>query len=308
MNGLAQTTLKRRRAWLAALLSLFLPGLGQLYNRHARLALTFIVVALLASIPGRWLVAAVPSEAVAAVAAIVVSVSITTTLFAIIQAAIGAKRAGAIAPAWFNRWYVYVGLLVLVAACQGVARLLPISNIASYSIPSYSNVPTLLVGDNFVARTRAFSARLPDRGDLAVFPEPGTPGDVFWVKRVVGLPGDTIQLVEGILNINGSPVQRSRIDDYIDPSDPQRRQVPQYVETLPGGAAHRIIEAAGDAGHFDNTQAYVVPDSYVFVLGDNRDQSNDSRSVGFIPISSLMDRPLFIYWSADLSRIGKVLE
>jgi signal peptidase I len=137
---------------------------------------------------------------------------------------------------------------------------------------------------------------------------PGTPGDVF-VKRVIGLPGDTIQMVEGILNINGSPVQRSRIDDYIDPSDPQRLPVPQYVETLPGGAAHRIIEVEGDLGHLDNTQAYVVPDSHVFVLGDNGDQSNDSRStMGFISISSLMDRPLFIYWSADLTRIGKVLE
>jgi hypothetical protein len=136
MNGLTETTLKRRRAWLAALLSLLLPGLGQLYNHHVRLALTFIVVALLASIPGRWLVAAVPSKAVAAVAAIVVSVGVINTLFAIIQAAIGAKRADAIAPAWFNRWYVYLGLFVLVAACQGVASLLPISNIASYSIPS----------------------------------------------------------------------------------------------------------------------------------------------------------------------------
>ena len=104
---------KKRRAWLAALLSLLLPGLGQLYNRQVRLALILMILALLLSMPTRWLIAAVPSESVVTVAAVAIVCGLALPLFAIVQAAIGARRAGAISLAWFNRWFVYVGLIVV---------------------------------------------------------------------------------------------------------------------------------------------------------------------------------------------------
>jgi signal peptidase I len=162
-----------------------------------------------------------------------------------------------------------------------------------FNIPSGSMIPTLLVGDYlFVSKTAygyskySFPGGIvpvegriwegePKRGDVVVFRPPGEPETDF-IKRVIGLPGDRVQMRNGILNINGEPVQRQRIEDYVDPDDPSR-PIPQYLETLPGGVTHRILEAEGDLGTLDNTPVYVVPPDHYFMMGDNRDRSNDSR-------------------------------
>ena len=163
-----------------------------------------------------------------------------------------------------------------------------------FNIPSGSMIPTLLVGDYlFVSKTAygysKFSfpggivpvkgriwAGTPKRGDVVVFRPPGEPETDF-IKRVIGLPGDKIQMRNGILHINGEAVQRQRIEDYVDPDDPLARPVPQYLETLPGGVTHPILEAEGDLGTLDDTPIYDVPADHYFMMGDNRDRSNDSR-------------------------------
>jgi signal peptidase I len=299
---------KKRRAWLAALLSLLMPGLGQIYNRQVRLALVLIILAALLSMPARWAIAAASTDSVIPVATIILVIGLVIPLFAIVQAAVGARRAGDIPLAWYNRWFVYAGFYVLVAVLSLAAEQLPIPSITSYSMPSGSMVPTLLVGDYTVARTRAFEGRLPERGGLAVFRPPTEP-DFDFVKRIVGLPGDRIQMREGRLYLNGTMVERVAIAR--EEAAPLLQDFPSdraYRETLPGGASHLISETSDD-GQLDNTPEFVVPAEHVFVLGDNRDRSNDSRAgLGFIPFAGLHDKPLFIYWSADKSRIGKVLE
>jgi signal peptidase I len=163
-----------------------------------------------------------------------------------------------------------------------------------FNIPSGSMIPTLLVGDYlFVSKTAygyskfSFPGGLvpvtgriwegePKRGDVVVFRPPGEPETDF-IKRVIGLPGDRVQMRNGILTINGTPVERQRVEDYVDPDDPLSRPIPQYLETLPGGAKHPILEAEGDLGTLDNTPVYVVPPHHYFMMGDNRDRSNDSR-------------------------------
>jgi signal peptidase I len=189
-----------------------------------------------------------------------------------------------------------------------------------FNIPSGSLVPTLLVGDYlFVSKysygysrhSMPFSPPLfhgriwssePKRGDIAVFKLPKD-NSTDYIKRVIGLPGDRIQVVGGVLQINGVPVKRERIDDY-ETTDERGRttRVPQYLETLPNGVTHWIVERDGDRGYWDNTNVYTVPAGYFFMMGDNRDNSTDSRdeaSVGFVPFENFVGRAEIIFFSID---------
>lgn len=191
-----------------------------------------------------------------------------------------------------------------------------------FNIPSGSMIPTLLVGDYlFVSKysygysnhsmpysPRLFSGRLfetaPERGDVAVFKTPRDNSTDF-IKRVVGLPGDRIQVISGRLHINGISTRRDRIENfYYD-----RRfgsTVPQYIETLPNGRKYRILEVGGDTAPLDNTPEYVVPARHYFMMGDNRDNSADSRVmpqtgdthyVGFVPVENFVGRADILFFS-----------
>ncbi len=165
-----------------------------------------------------------------------------------------------------------------------------------FNIPSGSMVPTLLEGDYLFVSKMAYGyskfsfpgglvpveGRIwegePKRGEVAVFRPPREP-DTDFIKRIVGLPGDRIQMPQGVLDINEIAVERQRNADSVDPDRPGDTPKPQYLETLPGGVTHRIIEARGDLSDSDDTQTYVVPAGHYFMMGDNRDGSNDSRAL-----------------------------
>ncbi|MDR3425078.1 MAG: signal peptidase I [Alphaproteobacteria bacterium] len=188
-----------------------------------------------------------------------------------------------------------------------------------FNIPSSSMVPTLLVGDYlFVSKFSygygsegtfwgliPFSGRFlaegaPKRGDVVVFKLPRDPS-IDYIKRLIGLPGDSVQMREGILYINGLPVERDRLNKLADPADtnPPANAV-DYVEHLPQGATH-IIRTLGDDQPLDNTGVFVVPPHHYFFMGDNRDNSLDSRTtnVGFVPESNLVGKAEFLFFSLD---------
>jgi signal peptidase I len=187
-----------------------------------------------------------------------------------------------------------------------------------FNIPSGSLVPTLLVGDYlFVSKYSygysrhslpfsppLFDGRIwgshPKRGDIAVFKFPKD-NSTDYIKRVIGLPGDRVEVRNGILHLNGQPVPRERIGSYVDPDDPFNRPAPEYVETLPEGLKHRIIEVNGDQGAYDNTGVFTVPAGHYFMMGDNRDNSLDSRypDVGFVPYENFVGRAEIIFFSID---------
>jgi signal peptidase I len=188
-----------------------------------------------------------------------------------------------------------------------------------FSIPSGSMIPTLLVGDYlFVSKFSYGYSRYslplslplipgrifftdPKRGDVMVFKLP-TDNRTDYIKRIIGLPGDRIQMIDGILHINGEAVKREFVGDYIVPDRYGGvRQYHRYIETLPNGRKHYIIEIS-DHGPADNTDVYTVPKDHYFAMGDNRDNSRDSRflgEVGYIPEVNLVGRAEFIFFSVD---------
>ncbi|WNJ98551.1 signal peptidase I [Thalassospiraceae bacterium LMO-JJ14] len=189
-----------------------------------------------------------------------------------------------------------------------------------FSIPSGSMIPTLLVGDYLFVSKYAYgysryslpfglpllpAERVmftePERGDVAVFKLPRDNSTDF-IKRVIGLPGDRIQVRGGILHINGQPVERKKIADHIFEAAPgQFSRITQFIETLPNGVEHLIVEKSDDNLGSDNTSVYTVPADHYFMMGDNRDNSNDSRfsSVGFVPRENFVGRAEFIFFSID---------
>ena len=191
-----------------------------------------------------------------------------------------------------------------------------------FNIPSESMLPTLLVGDYlFVSKfsygysmhSLPFSlplfkgrifGRSPERGDVAVFKLPSD-NSTDYIKRIVGLPGDRVQVKQGVLYINDTRVERARAGDYVyhDPFG-RRFRVPQFVETLPGGFRHRTLDLTASGGH-DNTREFAVPPGYFFAMGDNRDNSLDSRveqaqgGVGLVPDENLVGRAEMLFFSTN---------
>lgn len=187
-----------------------------------------------------------------------------------------------------------------------------------FNIPSGSMKPTLLVGDYiFVSKfsygythyslpwsPKIFSGRIfgsaPERGDVAVFKLPAD-NETDYIKRIIGLPGDRIQVLDSVLYINGEAVPREKIEDFVDvDSAGMERRLPQYIETLPNGKRFHTLDATPH-GALDNTSIFVVPEGYYFAMGDNRDHSQDSRTinVGYIPEENLIGRADSIFFSSD---------
>jgi signal peptidase I len=196
-----------------------------------------------------------------------------------------------------------------------------------FNIPSGSLIPTLLIGDYlFVSKYsygyshfslpsfldlapdkmpgRVFASQ-PKRGDVIVFKLPRD-GETDYIKRLIGLPGDKIQMIHGRLYINGTIVDREPLPPYVTTDRFGRRiEAPHYEEALPGGVKHEIIELENDNGPLDNTTVYEVPPDHYFMMGDNRDNSLDSRvapdqdGVGYVPFENLIGRAEVIFFSVD---------
>lgn len=227
-------------------------------------------------------------------------------------------------------WQETLIFLVKLALIVFVVRSFLIS---PFVIPSGSMLPRTLIGDYlFITKWNYGYSRhslpwsmplipgrvlasTPARGDVVVFKAPPT-SDEDWIKRVIGLPGDTIQMRGGTLILNGQAVPKQRVADFVlpitpnSPCDPYFRdegedgtaicRYPQFEETLPGGARYRILDQGFSAG--DDTGIYRVPAGHVFLMGDNRDDSKDSRfpdAIGFVPMENLEGKAVVNFWSTD---------
>ena len=189
-----------------------------------------------------------------------------------------------------------------------------------FNIPSGSMLPTLLVGDylfvskpaygyskhSFPFGMAKFEGRVmmdePKRGDVIVFKLPSNPS-IDYIKRLIGMPGETIQVIKGRLYINGELVEREPVGlvQSDENSDLETRNITEYIETLPGGVMHSIYEES-DNEDLDNTQLYTIPENHYFMMGDNRDNSMDSRVsslVGFVPFDNFVGRADILFFSVN---------
>lgn len=207
-----------------------------------------------------------------------------------------------------------------------------------FNIPSESMQPRLVDGDYLLAAkwpfgyssySLPFSAPLlphrilphqPERGDVVIFKAPPT-NEVDYIKRVIGLPGDTVQMVGGVLHLNGQAISKVRIADFEIAVTPNTHcyseefevqkpngtvvcHYPRFTETLPGGRSYNVLDLAQTAQ--DDTQPAIVPEGDLFMMGDNRDNSMDSRfpaiageGIGMVPQENLVGRATIMMWSTD---------
>jgi len=210
-------------------------------------------------------------------------------------------------------WWDTAKIIVEALAIAMVVRLFFYQ---PFSIPSGSMKETLLVGDylfvsklsygystySFTSSFKLFDGRIfaspPERGDVAVFKLPRD-NSTDYIKRVIGLPGDEIAVRNGVLFINGAEIPKVRDGSFTTREDGRPpRAIPRFKETLPNGVSHTILKESDD-GFANNTPEFVVPAGHYFMMGDNRDNSDDSRYWGFVPDDHIRGRAFFIWFNWD---------
>jgi signal peptidase I len=195
----------------------------------------------------------------------------------------------------YARWYI--ALILPIVVSLAIALTVRTFFLQPFNIPSASSIPNYVVGDYVFVSKRAYTnGGQPQIGDTAIYKLPSNP-KIDYIKRVVGGPGDRIQMIAGVLNINDTPVkiEQVQLPPFLMGDDGPKKF---YRETLPNGRSY-VIADMGETSQ-DSTEIYVVPAGYYFTLGDNRDNSQDSRfldAVGYVPIENFVGPVSFRFWN-----------
>jgi signal peptidase I len=267
----------RRRPVVAAVLSLVVPGVGQLYNGEVVKANAFYVGTLV--VGALWLLGVTGRY----FWGLVVTLALTLLLrfWTVIDAAVVARRRRIVPAHPFSRWPVLA--TVAIALALPPPLLMRAAVVKSFYFPSSSMEPTIQLNERVIADLSYFRHRPLTVGSIAMFRSPVDPSVVL-AKRVVAVAGDRVEIRDKQLFVNGQ-----RVDE------------PWAVHRDP------TIGGAGVRGKRDHLAPTVVPSGTFFALGDNRDESFDSRFFGPVPLANLAGKVLFVYWSDDRSRIGRSL-
>ena len=285
--------MKKRNPFIAGILSFFCPGLGQIYNTQNNLGfLVFFLFSLFlwfATLNNFFIFV------------IFLFSALLIFSFSIIYSIVRSIRFKEIQLTKFNKSYYYFIIIILVSSFN----IFVPSNFKfeTFNIPAGSMKPTLLVGDYVAVNRNYYLNSEVKYGDIVIFK---TKDDVDFVKRVVGLPGDTIQIVNGIILLNNKRINRVKTKDFIEIDTlGNSKRIRKYKEKL-FDIEYEVLDIM-DNGIVDNTNVYKVPEDHYFAMGDNRDNSLDSRfldKIGFIPKDKVFHKVNLIYWAKDKSRIG----
>jgi signal peptidase I len=290
----ATDTSKSRNAVIAFLLSLVLPGLGQIYNGQLKKGTFFFGILLL--IPFLAGITRVTTFFYGLLFLILTEICLR--IFIIADGVRTAKRLKEFVPGRYNTWYYHLLIAIVMVAVLWVYDTRSMLKTQTFNIPTTSNNPTFQVGDCLVADLNAYENSEPDYGDIVVYSRPD--GKIY-TFRVAGKPGDKLELKDNIITINGKPGKATFIKEATSDNFP----VSEFVEEFPNGHKHSIYKFRQD---YDSTKAnirdIIVPEDSYYLLGDNRDNALDSRYEGFISKDRIKGRIIYSYWGNTTDRIN----
>lgn len=274
---------KKRSPILAPLLSIVAPGLGQMYNGQLVKGIIFYLIGYLLF----FLVSLTGLQLKFYGLIFIFALLICVFLFIVGDALFVALKKREIVLRAYNRWYFYVLFAILAFGISKISdtfvKVDPLGGIKAYSIPSGAMIPTLMVGDRIIVNLENYRTNQVKRGDIIIFKYPENPERDF-IKRVIAIEGDVIEGKDKIIYLNGKEIK----EPYISHSDVNIR-----------------IDRDNPR---DNFGPLSIPKSKIFVMGDNRDNSYDSRYWGFVDVKDIKGKTLYIYWSENKSRISQEIK
>lgn len=308
MNDMARND-NDRSAWLAALLSFIMPGVGQVYcGRLVRGLVIGLIYGLAIPVALGLLAYIGPATTVvfglmAVVAAIGAVVAATIDAFRLARQSARPYELKA-----YNRPGVYVLIgLMIQGSSVGYSLHVRSSLFEAFRVPSTSMYPAIVANDRLLTNKKAYRRLNPQPGDIVLFHPPTDDWRSYHIKRVVARAGDTVEMKAGDLYINGEKLPRELVSSHATATGIDGNTVEgEIYRELNGQASYEVFQALGAAppADFEPTQ---VPRDHCFVLGDNRDHSRDSRHFGPIPYAVIEGRADYVYWPADAwSRFGRI--
>lgn len=271
-------TVDQKIWWLSGLLSFLVPGLGQVYNGEATKGLFYnflistwggLVFSLL-----YYLMQDSITRPRVALIFLAFFISIVAELLVVLEAIRSAMKNRETPPSnRYNRWYVYVMVVLAVTLVDNAVSAAFRDNVLkAYQIPSGSMRPTIETGDYLICNRQYYRSHNPARGDLVIFKYPKDESEDY-IKRIIGLPGDMVELKRDTLYINGDPVDEP----------------------------YAVYDDSENSGYLTPVQygPYFISDNEYFVMGDNRNNSSDSRDWGTITRQSIRGKAVFVYFSWD---------
>ncbi len=286
----ATSVIKPRNAWIAFILSFFVPGLGQVYNGQWKKGLLFFVVIycvrFFLEIP----------EAITSFYSLLTlcSIEFVLRIFIIVDAIRYARRQKGYIPKKYNKWYYHL----LIAAAM-IAVLTSYNRcLQTYKVTSTSGYPTTQLDDRLAVDLSAYKNKEADYGDIVAF---NAPNGKVWAYRVVGLPGDSLELTNDLVSIKGKTCNALLIKNSVIEQVP----VDEYAETLPNGFQYHIAIARFliDSSKTNIKNIFVPAGSY-YLLADDRDNGSDSRYIGPVKQKNVLGRVIFSFWGKTTKRIN----